>query len=48
MVDNQQLMMSNFAAAMSKLAILGHNREDLVDCSEVVPQATPPDGKPAT
>ncbi|KAL5507601.1 GP1_6 [Sanghuangporus vaninii] len=48
MVNDQQLMMSNFASAMSKLAILGHNREDLIDCSEVVPQATPPLGKSAT
>ncbi|KAI0832313.1 manganese peroxidase isozyme precursor [Trametes gibbosa] len=36
-VDNQSKMQSAFKAAMSKLAILGHNRHDLVDCSEVIP-----------
>ncbi|EJD02660.1 manganese peroxidase 3 [Fomitiporia mediterranea MF3/22] len=48
MVDNQQLMMNNFKSAMAKLAVVGHNPNNLVDCSEVVPQAKPPVRKPAT
>ena len=48
MVDNQELMMSNFKSAMAKLAIVGHNARDLVDCSEVVPIPKAPLGKPAT
>jgi manganese peroxidase len=30
-------MASSFKAAMSKLAVLGHNRNALIDCSDVVP-----------
>ena len=30
-------MASSFAAAMAKLAILGHNVKNLVDCSDVIP-----------
>lgn len=38
---NQQTHMANsFAAAMAKLAVLGHNTADMVDCSELIP--TPP------
>ena len=48
MVNNQQLMMSNFKSAMAKLAVVGQNTKELVDCSDVIPQATPPLGKPAT
>ncbi|THH05588.1 hypothetical protein EW145_g4686 [Phellinidium pouzarii] len=48
MVDNQQLMMSNFKSAMAKLAVVGHNPDDLIDCSDVIPAATPPVAKPAT
>nr|AAD45724.1 manganese-dependent peroxidase precursor [Gelatoporia subvermispora] len=47
-VNEQEYMMSSFKAAMSKLAILGHNRNDLIDCSEVVPTPKPPVGKPAS
>ncbi len=36
-VGNQAKLQSAFRAAMSKLAILGNNRRDLVDCSEVIP-----------
>ncbi|CAK5282263.1 unnamed protein product [Mycena citricolor] len=36
-VDKQDFMASSFRAAMSKMAILGHERGDLVDCSAVVP-----------
>jgi manganese peroxidase len=47
-VNEQEFMMNSFRAAMSKLAILGHNRNDLIDCSEVVPVPKPPVNKPAT
>ncbi|KAJ7070455.1 manganese peroxidase [Mycena belliarum] len=36
-VNKQDFMASSFRAAMAKLAILGHNRDDLIDCSSVVP-----------
>jgi manganese peroxidase len=36
-VDQQDHMQKSFKAAMSKLAILGHKRADLIDCSAVVP-----------
>ena len=41
MVANQQLMMSNFATAMKKLAVVGQDVNALVDCSELIP-APPP------
>ena len=47
-VNNQQLMANRFQAAMKKLAILGHVRSSLVDCSEVVPNNVGPVTKPAT
>ena len=31
---------------MSKLAVLGHNRDDLVKCSEVIPQVQEVKNKP--
>lgn len=36
-VNNQNRMASEFKAAMAKLAILGQDRSDLVDCSEALP-----------
>nr|AQT03612.1 manganese peroxidase 1 [Irpex lacteus] len=42
-VNNQRLMVTKFEAVMSKLAVLGHNPRDLVDCSEVIP--VPPRAK---
>ena len=33
---------------MAKLAVVGQNVDELIDCSEVIPQATPPLSKPAT
>lgn len=36
-VENQDAMRNAFAAAMVKMSILGHNKEDLIDCSEVIP-----------
>ncbi|GJE87943.1 manganese peroxidase [Phanerochaete sordida] len=47
-VNEQQLMSSSFAAAMAKLAVLGHNTANLVDCSNVVPQPKPAVNKPAS
>ena len=40
MVDNQQLMMDNFRRAMAKLAVVGQEMKELVDCSDVIPQPT--------
>ena len=48
MVNNQKLMMNNFKSAMEKLAIVGHNARDLIDCSDLIPAAMPPVAKPAT
>lgn len=47
-VNEQDFMASSFKAAMSKLAILGHQRQDLIDCSTVVPKPKPAVNKPAT
>ncbi|EIN12960.1 manganese peroxidase [Punctularia strigosozonata HHB-11173 SS5] len=47
-VNEQDFMSSSFRAAMAKLAVLGHNRNDLIDCSEVVPVPKPAVKKPAT
>ncbi|KAF5354502.1 hypothetical protein D9758_012405 [Tetrapyrgos nigripes] len=51
-VDNHDRMANAFRAAMSKMAILGQNRNKLVDCSDVIPvpaantkQPTLPAGK---
>lgn len=48
MVNNQKLMQSNFASAMAKLAVVGHNPKDLIDCSDLIPAAKPAVAKPAT
>ncbi|EJF61826.1 manganese peroxidase 2 [Dichomitus squalens LYAD-421 SS1] len=37
-VNEQEFMAQSFKAAMAKLAVLGHNADDLVDCSAVVPK----------
>lgn len=47
-VNQQVQMMSAFKNAMSKLAVLGQNTQDLIDYSEVVPAPKPPVGKPAS
>lgn len=39
-VTNQSKMSSMFRAAMAKMAIIGHARSSLVDCSEVLPPAS--------
>ncbi|KZV62726.1 class II peroxidase [Peniophora sp. CONT] len=36
-VNNQQHMMSSFAAAMAKMAVLGQDTSKMVDCSDVIP-----------
>lgn len=40
-VNNQQHMMSSFAAAMAKLAVLGQDANKMVDCSDVLPRVKP-------
>jgi manganese peroxidase len=47
-VNEQEFMVSSFKAAMSKLAVLGHNRASLIDCSDVVPVPKPAVNKPAS
>ncbi|KIJ56821.1 class II peroxidase [Sphaerobolus stellatus SS14] len=47
-VNNQSKLQTAFRAAMAKLAVVGHNRADLIDCSEVIPIPKPASGKPAT
>lgn len=40
-------MASSFKAAMAKLAVLGHNTNNLIDCSDVVPATVKTPVKPA-
>ena len=40
-VNNQAHMMSSFAAAMAKLAVLGQDTSSMVDCSDVLPRVKP-------
>ncbi|KAI0697907.1 melanin-decolorizing enzyme [Cytidiella melzeri] len=42
-VNNQVKMQTAFKAAMKKLSVLGHNINNMIDCSEVIP--TPPNVK---
>jgi manganese peroxidase len=44
MVNNQYKMMTEFAAAMAKLQVLGQDTYKLTDCSEVVPTPAPLSG----
>ncbi|KZS98192.1 manganese peroxidase precursor [Sistotremastrum niveocremeum HHB9708] len=39
-VGQQEKMQTAFAEVMSRLAVIGHNPADLVDCSEVIPPAS--------
>jgi len=48
MINEEELMASRFKEAMSRLAVVGHNPADLVDCSAVVPKPVPALRKPAT
>ena len=45
--DNQAKLQSAFKAAMHKMTILGHNINNMVDCSELIPVPKPLN-KPAT
>jgi len=47
-INQQEQMSANFKAVMAKLAVIGHNANELVDCSEVIPTPVPASGKPAT
>lgn len=35
--DNQRKLTNRFQAVMLKLSLLGHNQDDLTDCSDVIP-----------
>ncbi|KAI5118920.1 hypothetical protein M0805_003744 [Coniferiporia weirii] len=48
MINDQDLMMTGFKNAMAKMAVLGHDPKDLIDCTEAVPTPRPPVGKQAT
>ena len=39
-LDNQAQMVASFKAAMAKLAVLGQDVSQMVDCSDVVRAAT--------
>jgi hypothetical protein len=45
-VGNQAKMQTSFKAAMHKLALLGQDESQLIDCSEVIPVPPPLAGKP--
>ncbi|KAJ6529844.1 manganese peroxidase isozyme 2 precursor [Mycena capillaripes] len=47
-VNKQEFMAASFKAAMAKLAVLGQDRNKLVDCSEVVPPTVKTPVKPAS
>ena len=42
LIDNQNEMVVKFKTAMAKLAVIGHDKKGLVDCSDVVPAAKVP------
>ncbi|EIN05773.1 manganese peroxidase [Punctularia strigosozonata HHB-11173 SS5] len=46
-VNQQEFMAASFKAAMAKLAVLGHSRNSLIDCSDVVPATIKATVKPA-
>ncbi|KAF7300355.1 Peroxidase [Mycena chlorophos] len=41
MAGNQSRMQEQFAAAFLKLGMIGHSESSLIDCSDVIPDATP-------
>ena len=41
MVDNHELMVTNFRNAMMKLAVVGQDTRKLIDCSELIPEPKP-------
>jgi manganese peroxidase len=46
-VNEQEKMASAFKAAMAKLAVVGQDTQNFVNCSDVVPIPVPALGKPA-
>ncbi|KAL5522560.1 hypothetical protein ACEPAG_8577 [Sanghuangporus baumii] len=48
MINNQNKMANAFKTSMSKMAIIGHDRGKLIDCSEAIPQPKPAVKKPTT
>ncbi|KAF9064204.1 MnP, class II peroxidase, partial [Rhodocollybia butyracea] len=48
MINQEALMASRFKASMAKMAIIGHDASDLIDCSPVVPKPVPALNKPAS
>ncbi|KAK6966482.1 peroxidase [Favolaschia claudopus] len=44
-VNNQAKMQTEFRAAMAKMAIIGHSRANMIDCSDVIPVPKPVVGK---
>jgi len=47
-VNKQDFMAASFKAAMAKLAVLGQDRNKLIDCSDVVPATVQAHVNPAT
>jgi len=45
LVNNQNLMMTQFGAAMAKLQVLGQDTKKLIDCSDVIPVPATVGGK---
>lgn len=46
--DNQEKLQSAFAAAFKRMSVIGHDINQMIDCSEVIPEPKPGSGKPAT
>ena len=40
-IANHAAMVAKFEAVMAKMAVLGHNPNTLIDCSEVIPVPPP-------
>jgi len=47
-VNQQEFMASSFQSAFQKMAVLGSNPNDLIDCSDVIPTPKPAVNKPAS
>ena len=47
MTDNQDVLQENFLAIFTSLTTLGHNVDNLIDCSEVIPASKPANFGPA-
>ncbi|TFY83700.1 hypothetical protein EWM64_g314 [Hericium alpestre] len=43
-VNEQSNMQTAFKSAMAKLAVVGHNPDDMIDCSDVIPATKPVTG----